>query len=388
MLSQMEVSMPIKRREFLKYSAAGVGLAMTGARSAFAAPGVLDIFFNSDTNVIDLWTQVIKPGFEAANPGVTLNLVPGGGGSAMSSLADRAMAAFQAKKDPQVDILEAVTPFYPVGSLEAGLWVDFATAGLTNYDKVNPVVMQTPALLPYRGSQVVMMYNAEKVKDVPVTFAALVEWIKANPGQFAYARPDLGDSGACFVERALQEVNGQNPDLFLPDNYTQAYADPMFAKLWPLLQDIQPSLFNGGEYTSGNTASIQMLASGAVSMTVAWSDMALQAMSQGVVPETTAVAQLQDLAFTGGFSGIVVPSVAANKDMALKLADYLISPEVQNHVVTDLGGFPGIKWEFMSKELQEKFAKVAPKSIPVFPGSWEPALFEGWYRNVASNIKR
>ncbi|MGV2105905.1 extracellular solute-binding protein [Agrobacterium vitis] len=380
--------MRMQRREFLKYSATGVGLAVAGARPAFAAPGVLDIFFNSDTNVIDFWTQVIKPGFEAAHSGVTLNLVPGGGGSAMNSLADRAMAAFKAKKDPQVDMLEAVTPFYPTGSLEAGLWVDFPKAGLSNYNKVNPVVVQSPALLPYRGSQVVMMYNADKVKAVPTTFKELVAWIKANPGQFAYARPDLGDSGACFIERALQEVTGLNPDLFLPENYTPAYAEPLFSKLWPLLKDIQPSLFNGGEYTSGNTASIQMLASGAVSMTVAWSDMALQAMSQGVVPETTSVAQLQDLAFTGGFSGIVVPTVAANKDMVLKLADYLITPDIQNHVVTDLGGFPGIKWEFMSKELQDKFAKVAPKSIPLFPGTWEPALFEGWYRNVASNIKR
>lgn len=376
------------RRDFLKYSAAGAGMLLAAPRVAFAAPGVLDIFFNSDTNVIDFWTQVVKPGFEAAHSGVTLNLVPGGGGSGINTLADRAYAAFQAKKDPQVDMLEAAYPFYPAGSLEAGLWVDFSKSGLNNYDKVNPVVVQSPALLPYRGSQVVLMYNADKVKDVPTTFAGLVKWIKANPGQFAYSRPDLGDSGACFIERALQEVTGQKPELFLPDNYTEDYAKPMFEKLWPLLKDIQPALFNGGEYTSGNTASIQLLASGAVTMTAAWSDMALQAMSQGVVPETTAVAQLQDLAFTGGFSGIIVPSVAGNKDMALKLADYLISPEVQNHVVTDLGGFPGIKWEFLSKELQDKFAKVAPKSIPVFPGNWEPALFEAWYRNVASDIKR
>ena len=79
---------------------------------------------------------------------------------------------------------------------------------------------------------------------------------------------------------------------------------------------------------------------------------------------------------------------AANKDAALKLADYLISPEVQNQVVTALGGFPGIKWEFMAPELQAKFAKVAPKSIPIFPATWEPALFEAWYRNVASTIAR
>ncbi|RKE77419.1 extracellular solute-binding protein [Rhizobium sp. AG855] len=387
----MTLPTSMDRRDFLKFSAAGVAIAAAGGFKvtvAEAAEGVLDIFFNSDTNIIDFWTNVIKPGFEAANSGVTLNLVPGGGGSGVNALADRAMAAFQAKKDPQVDLLEATSPFYPAGSIEAGLWVNFETAGLSNYAKVNPVTMQSPFLLPYRGSQVVLMYNADLVKDVPTSFPALIEWIKANPGKFAYARPDLGDSGACFVERALQEVTGKKPELFLPENYTDEYANPMFEKLWPLLQEIKPALFNGGEYTSGNTASIQLLASGAISMTVAWSDMALQAMSQGVVPETTAVAQLQDLAFTGGFSGVVVPSVALNKDAAIKLCDYIISAEVQEKVVTDLGGFPSIGWENLSKELQEKFSKVAPKSIPVFPGTWEPKLFEGWYRNVASDIAR
>lgn len=382
--------MSIFRRDFLKLSAAGA-VAATGAFAASrasAADGVLDIFFNSDTNILDFWTKVVQPGFEAANPGITLNLVPGGGGSGINALADRAMAAFKAKKDPQVDMLEATTPFYPAGSIEAGLWVNFADAGMANYSKISPPTQQSPFLLPYRGSQVVMMYNADKVKDVPTTFPALVEWIKANPGQFAYSRPDLGDSGACFIERALQEVTGNKPELFMPENYTDAYATPMFDKLWPLLKEIQPALFNGGEYTSGNTASIQLLASGAVTMTVAWSDMALQAMSQGVVPPTTSVAQLQDLAFTGGFSGIIVPSVAHNRAAALKLSDFVISPAIQEKVVTELGGFPSIEWSNLSKELQDKFAKVAPKSIPVFPGNWEPKLFEGWYRNVASNIKQ
>ncbi|MDQ0456783.1 extracellular solute-binding protein [Rhizobium paknamense] len=379
------------RRDFLKLSVAGAAFAAAGGiavRPAAAAQGTLDIFFNSDTNIIDFWTNVIKPGFEAANQGVTLNLVPGGGGAGINTLADRAMAAFQAKKDPQVDMLEATTPFYPAGSIEAGLWSNFETAKLSNYAKINPVTQQSPFLLPYRGSQVVLMYNASMVKSVPTTFPALIEWIKANPKQFTYARPDLGDSGACFIERALQEVTGQKPELFLPENYTEAYAKPMFEKLWPMLKEIQPSLFNGGEYTSGNTASIQLLASGAISMTVAWSDMALQAMSQGIVPDTTAVAQLQDLAFTGGFSGVVVPSVALNQAAALKLSDYIISPAIQEKVVTDLGGFPSIGWDNLSKELQDKFAKVAPKSIPLFPGNWEPALFEGWYRNVASTIQR
>jgi putative spermidine/putrescine transport system substrate-binding protein len=378
----------MKRRDFLKGSTA-IGMAglanglMIG--TARAAEGVLDIIFNSDTNVVEFWASAIKPAFEAANPGVTLNLVPGGGGAAVNAIAERAFAALQSKTDPQVDMLEAAGPYHPEGAIEAGLWTDFSTIGLSNYAKVNPVVVDNKWSLPYRGSQVVMMYDSAKLAKPPSTFAELVEWIKANPGQFAYARPDLGDSGACFIERALQEVTGQDPTLFKNDNYTPEYAEPMFTKLWALLNDIGPSLYK--EYTGGNTPSIQLLASGVVTMTIAWSDMALTAMNEGVVPETVTVAQLQDLAFTGGFSAVIVPTNAANHDLSLKLADFLISPEVQNKVVSELGGFPGINWSEMAPELQAKFANVAPKSIPSFPGTWEKFLFDGWYHNVASNLQ-
>jgi putative spermidine/putrescine transport system substrate-binding protein len=381
--------MVMKRREFLKGTAAvGLGSVAAGlmGKSALAAEGTLDIFFNSDTNVVEFWSSAIKPAFEAANPGTTLNLVSGGGGASMNALAERAFAALQSGTDPQIDMMEAIGPYHPEGAIEAGLWDDFSKLSLSNMSKVNPAVVDNQWSLPYRGSQVVMMYNGDKVPTPPKTFEELVAWIKANPGQFAYARPDLGDSGACFIERALQEVMGRDESLFTNENYSDEYAEPMFTKLWALLNDLAPSLYKGGEYTGGNTPSIQLLASGVISMTIAWSDMALVAMNEGVVPETTAVAQLQDLAFIGGYSSVLVPTNAANHEMSLKLADFLISPEVQNKVVSELGGFPSINWSEMSPELQAKFANVATTSIPTFPGPWESHLFDGWYRNVASNL--
>lgn len=381
----------LTRRSFLQTSAmigaAGLGGGLL-TRGAMAAQGTLDVFFNSDTNITDFWASAIKPGFEAANPGLKLNIVPGGGGAAMDTLAERAYAALKVKKDPQVDMFEAYNAFHPADAIKDGLWVDFSTSGIKNWSIIDPVVTPNNYTLPYRGSQVVLFYNGDKIKTAPKTFAELVAWIKANPGQFAYSRPDLGDSGACFIERALQEVTGQKPELFGDTNYTADYANPMFSKLFDLLKDLAPSLYQGGGYTGGNTPSIQLLASGAISMTIAWSDMALQAMHEGVVADSIKVAQLQDLPFTGGFSGLLVPTNAANKDAALKLADYVVSAEVQTKIVEGLGGFPGVKWSALSEKLQKQFADVAPKSIPVFPPSWEPALFEGWYRSVAADIKR
>jgi putative spermidine/putrescine transport system substrate-binding protein len=99
--------------------------------------------------------------------------------------------------------------------------------------------------------------------------------------------------------------------------------------------------------------------------------------------------QLQDLALPGGFSRSVVLANGVNRDAALKLADFVLSEEVQNAVLSELGGFPGVSWDYVSQDLREKYKDVIPETIPNFPGGeWEVAINDGWYRNVAPNVDR
>ena len=42
---------------------------------------------------------------------------------------------------------------------------------------------------PYRGTTVVLAYASEKVTNPPTTMDELVEWMKENPGRFAYNTP-------------------------------------------------------------------------------------------------------------------------------------------------------------------------------------------------------
>src|SRR5690606_31337401 len=143
---------------------------------------------------------------------------------------------------------------------EAGIYVNMKEAGLSNYSKVNPAAIQSDYSLPYRGSQVLLAYDSTKLSaaDAPKTWDDLVTWIKANPGQFVYNRPDKGGSGGNFVRRAIHEANGNDPTKFTIDNYTQETGDAMLNPAWDILLDLAPSLFDGGAYTSGNTQSIQM----------------------------------------------------------------------------------------------------------------------------------
>ncbi len=381
----------MKRRAFmLSVGGAAAGMVLL-PRMAFAEAGRIDWYTGSDQNILDFWTNHVKPGFEAANPGVTLNLVDAGDNAGLQSIAERAVAAMQTNTDPQADYFETFDPRLPAGGIEAGLWVNMKEAGLSNYSKVNPLAIDTDYSLPYRGSQVLLAYDTTKLDpaNAPKTFADLIAWIKANPGQFIYNRPDKGGSGGNFVRRAIYEANGRDTSVFTIDNYTQAFGDEALGKGWDILNDLSGSLFDNGAYTSGNTQSIQLLSQSAVTMIPAWSDQALQAISTGVLPETTGLVQLGDLGLPGGFSRATVLSNGVNKDLSLKLADFILTEEIQSAVLTELGGFPGVSWDYISAELREKFKDVIPASIPVFPGGdWEKAINDGWYRAVAPNVDR
>ncbi|WP_423065061.1 extracellular solute-binding protein [Devosia sp. CN2-171] len=381
----------MKRRAFmLSVGGAAAGIVLL-PRMAFAEAGRIDWYTSSDQNILDFWTNFVKPGFEAANPGVTLNLVDAGDGAGQLAIADRALAALQTKTDPQADYFETGDPRLPAGAIDAGLYVNIKEAGLSNYSKINPLAIDTDYSVPYRGSQVLLAYDTTKLApaDAPKTWADLVTWIKANPGQFIYNRPDKGGSGGNFVRRAIYEANGKDPKAFTVDNFTPEAAEKALTPAWAILQDLASSLFDNGAYTSGNTQSVQLLGQSAVTMIPAWSDQAIQAINTGVLPETTGLVQLSDLALPGGFSRGIILANGVNKDAALKLADYVLSEEVQSAVLAELGGFPGVQWDYVSQELRQKYADVIPTTIPSFPaGEWEKAINDGWYRNVAPNVDR
>ncbi len=380
----------MNRRELMLSASALAAGATLLPRTAFADPNRIDWITSSDQNIIDFWTNVVKPKFEDANPGITINLVDGGDNAGLVALASRALAALQTKSDPQVDFLEGFDSRLPAGGLQAGLWTDFSKAGLSNYSKINPLALDIPTNFPYRGSQVLLAYDGTKLTadKAPKTWPDLVAWIKANPGQFIYNRPDKGGSGANFVIRAIYEANGRDPSLFQVDNFTQAKADDMLGKGRALLKDLESALMGNGQYTSGNTQLIQLLSQGAVTLIPAWSDQSLSSISQGVLPDTTGLVQLTDLGFPGGFTWCTVPTNGANHAATLKLCDFLLTQDIQSAILTELGGFPGVSWDYVSDDLRKKFEDIVPKSIPVFPGGdWSKAVNDGWYRNVATNIQ-
>ncbi|RST86983.1 extracellular solute-binding protein [Aquibium carbonis] len=378
----------MNRRQLIRCTFAAAAL-VAAPSVAFADVNRIDVYITGDSNIINFWNNIIKPAYESAHPEYTLNVVSAR--NAIAPIVERTLAALGTEVDPQVDIFDENDPNLPAGAIEKGLWVDFTEAGLQNYDKINPVTIETNYGLPYRGTQVVLAYDTTKLapENAPKTWAELVAWMKENPGQFTHNRPDTGGSGGNFVRRAIHEANGRDPSLFRIDNYVQGESDELLAKGFELLKEIAPYTYGPGSYTADNMQSIQMLAQGVITMAPVWSDMALDAVNKGVLPETIAFTQLTDLAFAGGFADMTVPTNAGNLEATLKLADLVLSEEIQTKVVTEIGAFPAIGWEHLPEELASKYSNLQPASIPTFPGGpWVSAISDGWFRNVAPHVNR
>src|SRR5690606_24056566 len=160
----------MKRRDFMLAAGTAAGALML-PRMSFGAEGVIDWYTSSDSNILDFWTNTVKPAFEAANPGVGLNLVDAGDSAGIIATSERAMAAKQTDTDPQADFFESADPLLPDAAIEAGIFVNMKEAGLSNYSKINPLAIQSDYCLPYRGSQVLLAYDTCKrdPSDAPET---------------------------------------------------------------------------------------------------------------------------------------------------------------------------------------------------------------------------
>lgn len=364
-------------------------LAATTVVAAQDKPKEIYVYSDSDTNITDWWTNTLIPAFEKEYPQykVVLTIVRGVG-NGNRDIANRALAALATGDDPQVDFFETINSDEVKEWVDKKLFLEFDKDNVPNSENVVEATNRLPAEIPYRGSQVLLAYNSENVKEeeVPKTYADLIQWIKDHPGKFVYNRPDKGGSGAAMVTRAIFEVTGKDPSLFVAGESKKELID-QFPKAWELLASIHKDIYEEGSYPAGNTPVLELFANGSVDMITAWSDQALQAMHKELLPETTKFAQLTDLPFTGGYAFSGIPSNSTNQEGALALANFLLTPEIQASIVQEIGGFPAISWSALPKELQTQFTDVITDTVPTWPGGdYGSAMVEGWYKNVATNI--
>ena len=272
--------------------------------------------------------------------------------------------------------------------------------GLVNWD--NPAIANDFGVpvdgceVPWNTVQFAFATDSAKVAAPPQDMAALIDWIKANPGRFTYpAPPDF--TGSAFLRHVFIQAAG-GPDTLLGP-FDQAKFDATAAKTWAILNEIEPFLWReGATYPTTVTQLNELFANGEVAFTFNYdpSQFGL-AVDAGTYPATT-----RSYGLTSGTIGntnyTLIPFNAPNKAAAMVVQNLLLSGEAQlEKAKTEVwGAAPAIEIGLTTPEVQAGFAAIkahpsvvqaadlAKAALPELQADWLTAIEKGWAENVGN----
>lgn len=337
---------------------AATGCAQSSTTAQNNAAGASDdktitVLISGDTNVQNLWEKDLAPAFEKANPGYSVKVTLDLHGEHDAQTLAKLTSATEQNKQPDFDLVDG--GFVPKASA-ANLLEPVSAESVTALKDVPQDVIQAGGTggIPYRGSAVLLAYDTKSVQTPPKTLDDLLDWIKANPGKFTYNSPKSGGSGGAFVATVLDKYVPAADRQKMTVGYEKGLEggwDQGFATL----KDLNPYIFQKGVYPNGNKQTLDLLASGQISMAPVWSDQFITGVTNGQIPATVKAAQISNPSFTGGAAYLGVPKTTSKKEAALKLANFVLSPEAQAEIVQEMSGFPAISLEKLPADVKEKF---------------------------------
>lgn len=271
--------------------------------------------------------------------------------------------------------------------------------GLINWD--NPAIANdfgTPVQgceVPWSKAQFAFAYDSAKTPAPPQDIPALLDWIKANPGQFTYAAPP-DFNGAVFVRHVFYYAAGGAENLLGP--FDQAKFDAAAAKTWAILNEIEPYLWREGKtYPTTIAQQNELFANGEIALTfdydAAQFGLAVQA---GTYPETVRSYGLTD-GTIGNTNYTLIPFNSPNKAAAVVLQNLLISGEAQLAKADPAiwGAAAAIEIDRTPADIQAGFAglvqlpsvvsgaDLGKHALPELQADWISAIEQGWIKNVA-----
>lgn len=358
-------------------SATGTGPATSSGASGEKTS--FNFYFTGSQNVKDLWDTLV-PMFEEQNKEVDVNMVYIPSGTGAEPTYDRILAAKQAGKGSgDIDLYEDGINFVNQGTKD-GVWEQLSKDAIPNLANVKEQTMQDvdSYAIPYRSSAVVLAYDSTKITNPPTTLDELLTWIKANPGQFAYNDPSTGGSGSSFVQtviyKDLPEEDIHNSDPAVMQKWDSGFAT---------LKDLGQYVYGDGIYPKKNQGTLDLLMNSEVSIIPAWSDMVLQQLNEGLLPDTVKMQQITP-GFNGGPTYLMVNKESDKKEAINQFLDFVLSPEAQAVVVDKMNGFPGIELDKMPQETQDKFTGVAEGFRTFNIGDLSTEINKRWQNEVAA----
>ncbi len=345
------------KRVLSMFTIAAIGATMISGCSSTAqgaADKTVTIWASGSDNVkiqfekqIAMFNEVNEGGYVAELQFIT-------SGTGTQSLADRLIAAHQAgQKNTDYDLIEVgnteIVGYMTQGGEDMFLPIDETKVkNLENLTVSSSAAERPDLFIPYRGTTVLLAYNSETVENPPKTAQELYQWIKENPGRFAYNTPGSGGAGSSFVVTSVYN--------FL-DASALTKTDEGIMTQWEqgfeLMEELHPFMYQSSGkvvYPNKNQGTLDLLASKEIDMTPAWADMVISQQAQGTIPEEIKLTQI-DPAFTGGTVSLGVPSMGSNPEGAQAFIDYMLTPEAQNIALESMAALPVVDFSTLKPEL-------------------------------------
>ncbi|MEJ2642189.1 MAG: ABC transporter substrate-binding protein, partial [Desulfosarcinaceae bacterium] len=177
---------------------------------------------------------------------------------------------------------------------------------------------------PWGSAQVVMIYDTARTPEPPRTVSALIDWIRAHPGRFAYpAPPDF--TGSVFVRHIFYHVAG-SVGAWQGDFDRRAFAKAA-DQTYSLLKELAPALWRqGSTYPESPVRMNQLFADGEIDFSFSYHQAeASKKINDGLFPKT-----VRTFVFDEGTIAnthfVAIPFNAAHTAGAKVVANLLLSP--------------------------------------------------------------
>ncbi len=265
------------------------------------------------------------------------------------------MTEIQAGKDSNIDMMWINgETFYQLRQIQ-GLYGPFVDQ-LPNsqyIDLDNPFIgtdFQEPIEgmeAPWGNVQMTLIYDSEKVDQLPQTREELLAFTKANPSKFTF---DNHFTGLTFMKSLLIDIaGGQNA---LVGNFDNEKYQKYSNELWNYLRELKPYLWKQGETFPEDVARMhQLFASGELLMTMSNNDAEVDnKIGEGLFSES-ARAYVPEFGTIQNSHYLGIAKNAVDKAAAMAVINFMISPEAQlekqnpevwgDGTVLDLNKLPG-----------------------------------------------
>ncbi|WP_162059634.1 extracellular solute-binding protein [Undibacterium sp. KW1] len=253
------------------------------------------ILYNHAASFPALWSNIVIPRFEAKY-GVRVILR-----NVQDNVAhQQLMAAHVAQRPAPVDVFFTSGAHLPAYKSQ-GLLLDISLADRLPeamfYDldalQQNQGIDHEGRFMPFHRNQAALGYDSVVMSNeaVPQSLDALMTWVEAHPGRFAWSSPLRGGSGrALLVAVARHTMSVACLKRFEANDYAASAQSirlwmresGCFAQAWEWLRKLR-SL---SEITNGNAESLRLIANGRASIAAIWEDQAYTFIMNKQLPST------------------------------------------------------------------------------------------------------